>query len=69
VLKVKCILQDRQGFQWFGTETGLYRYDGYSTELVNIISADIQLSSDLVLALYEDRQGNLLRLYLAGAFI
>lgn len=31
-LKVKCILQDRYGFMWFGTETGLYRYDGYNTQ-------------------------------------
>jgi signal transduction histidine kinase/CheY-like chemotaxis protein/sugar lactone lactonase YvrE len=27
-LAVCCILQDRQGFIWVGTENGLYRYDG-----------------------------------------
>ncbi|MDR2804290.1 MAG: hybrid sensor histidine kinase/response regulator, partial [Dysgonamonadaceae bacterium] len=27
---VACILQDRQGFVWFGTKDGLSRYDGYS---------------------------------------
>ncbi len=27
---VQCILQDRQGFMWFGTQDGLNRYDGYS---------------------------------------
>ena len=26
---VRCIIQDRQGFLWFGTESGLNRYDGY----------------------------------------
>jgi len=26
---VECILQDRSGFLWFGTENGLTRYDGY----------------------------------------
>ena len=27
---VKCIIQDREGFMYFGTEDGLNRYDGYS---------------------------------------
>ncbi|MDR0413869.1 MAG: response regulator [Prevotellaceae bacterium] len=27
---VSCILQDRQGFMWFGTKDGLSRYDGYT---------------------------------------
>ena len=27
---VRTILQDYQGFFWFGTEDGLQRYDGYS---------------------------------------
>ena len=27
---VNCILQDRKGFMWFGTDDGLNKYDGYS---------------------------------------
>ncbi|MDQ3842546.1 MAG: hypothetical protein M3342_00820, partial [Bacteroidota bacterium] len=27
---VTCILQDREGFMWFGTEYGLNKYDGYN---------------------------------------
>ncbi|HEX4228205.1 MAG TPA: two-component regulator propeller domain-containing protein [Bryobacteraceae bacterium] len=27
-LSVNCLLQDRAGFLWIGTESGLYRYDG-----------------------------------------
>lgn len=27
---IKCIRQDKNGFLWFGTEEGLFRYDGYS---------------------------------------
>ncbi len=26
---VQCIIQDRKGFMWFGTQDGLNRYDGY----------------------------------------
>jgi ligand-binding sensor domain-containing protein/signal transduction histidine kinase/DNA-binding response OmpR family regulator len=27
---VFCIMQDKQGFMWFGTKSGLSRYDGYA---------------------------------------
>ncbi|HUA19543.1 MAG TPA: two-component regulator propeller domain-containing protein [Bryobacteraceae bacterium] len=27
-LSINCLLQDRTGFLWIGTESGLYRYDG-----------------------------------------
>ncbi|MFD2573604.1 two-component regulator propeller domain-containing protein [Spirosoma soli] len=27
---VNCILQDREGFMWFGTHSGLNKYDGYT---------------------------------------
>ncbi len=28
--RVNCILQDKQGFMWFGTWDGLNKYDGYT---------------------------------------
>lgn len=37
---VFCTLQDEQGFMWFGTWDGLYRYDG--TELKQICSQPLQ---------------------------
>jgi ligand-binding sensor domain-containing protein/GGDEF domain-containing protein len=33
-LSVSCLLQDREGFIWAGTENGLYRYDGVAFERV-----------------------------------
>src|SRR3984885_1656579 len=27
-LSINCLLQDRSGFLWIGTESGLYQYDG-----------------------------------------
>ncbi|KAA5546771.1 hybrid sensor histidine kinase/response regulator transcription factor [Adhaeribacter rhizoryzae] len=57
--KVKCILKDKFGFMWFGTESGLLRYDGNNTVKISTNTGNIRLASDLVLALYEDRQANL----------
>ena len=35
---VYCMLQDQQGFMWFGTETGVSRFDG--THFKNFSTAD-----------------------------
>lgn len=57
---VKAIIQDRQGFMWFGTEDGLNRYDGYSIKVYKHNSRDTtSLSDNDVHALYEDRQHRL----------
>ncbi|GEM_PF-4293750 len=58
---VLSILQDRQGFMWFGLESGLNRFDGYNFisykhdhENPNSLSCDQQ-----VRALLEDHTGNI----------
>jgi ligand-binding sensor domain-containing protein/signal transduction histidine kinase len=57
---VNCILQDRQGFLWFGTEDGLNRYDGYSFTVFKPRRGDPNsLSHNFISALYEDRDGSL----------
>lgn len=52
---ISCILQDYQGFLWFGTNDGLVRYDGYDfvTYRYEPENPD-SLSHDVVQALYED---------------
>ncbi|HPR62686.1 MAG TPA: two-component regulator propeller domain-containing protein [Thermoanaerobaculia bacterium] len=57
---ITAILQDRQGFMWFGTSDGLNRYDGYSFTIYrNIQGNPGSLPYSIVSALYEDREGTL----------
>jgi ligand-binding sensor domain-containing protein/serine/threonine protein kinase len=57
---VKCIVQDRQGFMWFGTEDGLNRYDGYSFTAYKYRLQDAtSLSNSSITSLYEDKSGTL----------
>ncbi|WP_128547053.1 sensor histidine kinase [Larkinella soli] len=57
---VYAILQDRQGFLWFGTDNGLSKYDGYTFTNYRKIPGDTtSLSGNAVIRLMEDRQGNL----------
>jgi ligand-binding sensor domain-containing protein/signal transduction histidine kinase len=55
---VQCVLQDRNGFMWIGTEDGLNRYDGCSFTTYRHDPLDsTTLSSSHVWSLYEDRNG------------
>lgn len=55
---VLCILQDKRGFMWFGTEDGLNRYDGHSFKVFRSSHRDsASLASNYIEALYEDKEG------------
>ncbi len=57
---IYCMLQDRYGFMWFGTENGLNKYDGFSFSVYQHNPADsTSISGNRVLALFEDHAGNL----------
>ena len=57
---VDCILQDRTGFMWFGTQDGLNRYDGYHFKVYQHDPEDeTSISNNAIICLYEDRSGNL----------
>ncbi len=57
---VNCILQDRTGFLWLGTQGGLNRYDGYRFEVYRHDGDDpATLAHDWVLELVEDSSGDL----------
>ena len=38
--QINCILKDSRGFVWFGTPSGLYRYDGYVFKIFQCDSQD-----------------------------
>ena len=55
---IHCITQDKEGFLWMASWSGLIKYDGYSTR---IFQADNQsphkLKSNKILTIAEDKQG------------
>jgi signal transduction histidine kinase/ligand-binding sensor domain-containing protein/CheY-like chemotaxis protein len=55
-LAVNCMLQDRTGFLWVGTENGLYRYDGSS---FSAFRTEEGLPAARILSLHETTDGTL----------
>jgi ligand-binding sensor domain-containing protein/two-component sensor histidine kinase len=59
-VRVESIVQDKQGFMWFGTWNGLNRYDGYKFKLFKHEAGyPKSLSGVYVYALLKDHSGNL----------
>jgi ligand-binding sensor domain-containing protein/serine phosphatase RsbU (regulator of sigma subunit) len=57
---VNCILQDSQGFMWFGTQDGLNKYDGYSVKVFKHNPADpTSLNDNWIIAIAEDQHRTL----------
>jgi two-component system sensor histidine kinase ChiS len=55
---VLCVLQDRKGFLWFGTEDGLSKYDGYEFEIFRFVPGDTNsISNNSIRAIIEDSSG------------
>ena len=56
--KVNCIIQDKRGFIWLGTDDGLNRYDGkYFTVFRHQPSNPASLSGNIITSLLEDKDG------------
>ena len=57
---VLAIAQDRQGYMWFGSQSGLSRFDGYRMVVYKNIEGDkTSLADNWVGELHVDSQGNL----------
>ena len=57
---VMAILQDKQGFMWFGTWDGLNRFDGYEFEIFKAMhDGEAAQVNNRVVTIYEDAQERL----------
>ncbi|MCF2489445.1 hybrid sensor histidine kinase/response regulator [Dyadobacter sp. CY347] len=57
---VTCIVKDRRGFMWFGTQDGLNKFDGYKFTVYRNDPRNPQtLSHNYIHAIFEDKQGRL----------
>lgn len=55
---VSSILQDKQGYLWFGTAYGLNRYDGYEFKVFKNIPGDsTTVARNMIFCIYEDEEG------------
>lgn len=54
---INCMLQDRAGYLWIGTWSGLLRYDGYSTRVYRADTGEGKIRSNKITALFQDTDG------------
>ncbi|WP_169664374.1 two-component regulator propeller domain-containing protein [Flammeovirga yaeyamensis] len=57
---VTSILQDSKGFVWFGTHSGLFRFDGYDVKLFERqTDKSLGPSENMITSMYEDHSGKI----------
>jgi ligand-binding sensor domain-containing protein len=69
--RILCIHEDNKGFMWFGTASGLNRYDGYSFKIFKHDPNDTTtISNDFINNIWEDHKdrlwiesGNMVNIY------
>ena len=60
VTQVNRIVRDGQGMMWFGTNDGLYRYDGYDFSSFKSRSGDgVNMPSNNVNTMYPSSEGEI----------
>ena len=58
--RIKCIYKDSKGFVWFGTGSGLNRFDGYKFEIYqHELSDSASIADNDINAITSDKNGNL----------
>lgn len=57
---INCLLQDKLGFIWIGTDNGLNRFDGSDIKVFrNNQNSSSSISDNSIWSLFEDRKGNI----------
>ncbi len=57
---IYSIIQDNEGYMWFGTANGLNKYDGYNFKIFTNNPYDsTTISDNSITSLYEDKQGQI----------
>jgi len=57
---INCILQDKDGYMWFGTNDGLNKYDGYNFEVFKPLNnKKSSISGRIIQQIVSDFNGNL----------
>ncbi|HBS85532.1 MAG: hypothetical protein A2W91_17125 [Bacteroidetes bacterium GWF2_38_335] len=57
---INCIIQDMDGYIWFGTQAGINKFNGYSFENIQYkTTGERSLSNNWVICMDEDDEGNI----------
>lgn len=56
---VLCIMQDRQGFMWFGTKDGVNRYDGVNFKIFSTDNTGGEIQDCVIEVLFEASDGRI----------
>ncbi len=58
--QVNCIYKDQTGFMWFGTMSGLNRYDGYTFKIFkHNLNDSLSLNDDYIIKIFEGPQNKM----------
>lgn len=58
--QINCFYQDKEGFLWIGTMSGLNKYDGYNFKIFRHDVNDTNtLKDNFIISLFEDPDGNI----------
>lgn len=53
--EINCVIKDKKGFMWFGTDYGLYRFDGYNFKVYSFKFGDsTAIGNNMISCIFDD---------------